>query len=438
MQITPDDVEWVRTSNADPVGRVFRWDGGVYRAINHRSVTFLRGLFDAGIIDRLVSKGFLIGSEIAPFSLDGFGMVLRHSPIPFLSYPFDWCGEMFRDAAVLICDLGLELRAVDLQLKDMHPWNVMFEGCQPRFVDIGSIVPYENGRTETVMREFISTCIYALQGMASGKSNEVRRLLACEFDDTRLGQRLYHLLPFHRRLAVRLFRTQLTLLSSNGGLRKLRTSIERLSFKPATTEWSSYALGDSDYFLPFQRCGKWFDKQRSVHDVLLRLQPKTVIDIGCNIGWFSELAAKQGCRVLAMDLDEPSISALHERAKARSLPIHPIILDFVKSTASHIALSPPSELYRGDLALALALVHHLVFKNNCRFELIARELSKYTKKCLLVEFVPPEDYFVKDWMSENYRWYSLENFVLALKRFFRNIELMDSTPRPRKLILCEK
>jgi hypothetical protein len=49
-RISLEEVEWSPISNVDPSGRVFYWDGGVYRAIKHEAISFLEGLFNAFFI----------------------------------------------------------------------------------------------------------------------------------------------------------------------------------------------------------------------------------------------------------------------------------------------------------------------------------------------------------------------------------------------------
>jgi hypothetical protein len=94
--------------------------------------------------------------------------------------------------------------------------------------------------------------------------------------------------------------------------------------------------------------------------------------------------------------------------------------------------------FRSDIVLALAIVHHLVFTSQLRFEQIVGTLSELTKSVLLVEFIPKEDIHISPrWTSER-EWYSLENFKSELKKYFRSILEMQSDPSPRVLLLCER
>ena len=431
-KIPLEEIEWNLSSAADPVGRIFLWNGGIYRAIRASATPFVEELFKKGVLDRLAASGLMIESEIVPLSVAGFGLVLRHRRIRFPSYPFEWCGEMFRDAALLIWELDEELRAAGLELKDAHPWNVMFDDWRPRFIDIGSIRPASPTNRWGRYQEFSLYAATPLYAMAAGKGDEVRELLRFELSHSAFPQKVLRLLPWQRRL----YAAWDARFAANR-FKRVGRNLQSLRFRHRTTEWSTYGEPD-DYFLPFEPSPGWLEKQKNVYELLTRLRPTSVADIGCNNGWFAELAARQHIHVLAADLDEPSISELHTRARSRSLAIHAVLLDFVRATASNITWPAAADRFRSDMVLALALVHHLVFKNFLNFDVIARELSCYTERWLLVEFVPAHDPHLISWPLDRAEWYNLDSFCRALGRFFNKIEVLESAPAPRKLVLCER
>jgi hypothetical protein len=90
------------------------------------------------------------------------------------------------------------------------------------------------------------------------------------------------------------------------------------------------------------------------------------------------------------------------------------------------------------MVFALALIHHLVFEQHLNFEQITDELSTFSNRWLLAEFIPRDDRHVRKWWSEQYSWYTLENFITALRRKFQRIKMYPSYPDQRLLLLCEK
>ena len=170
---------------ADDNGRLFRWGGELHRAIPLDRAEFCRDLFAKGIVQELVAKGLLVETALAPCELEGFGAILRHSTIPFVSYPHEWCGAMLRDAALLTLDLEIELCRNGLTLQDGHPWNVLFQGAEGRFVDFGSIGPASPGSTWVAHDEFCRFFLHPLLLIQHGYGRIARALLHDDIGVTR-------------------------------------------------------------------------------------------------------------------------------------------------------------------------------------------------------------------------------------------------------------
>ena len=146
--------------------------------------------------------------------------------------------------------------------------------------------------------------------------------------------------------------------------------------------------------------------------------------------------------MVAFDTDEPSINGLYGEARRGGNDMLPLVMDFKNPSPEYGICgqlgSAASERLQCDLVLGLALVHHLVYRQRMTFEQIAAGLSRFSKRRLLVEFVPREDKYVSQWWSEQTSWYTKENFKTALGDHFGKIRELPSTPDPRLLLLCEK
>src|SRR5262249_16699952 len=175
--ISPAQVQFHPHSFADPDGRLFWLDGDLYRAISHEKTPFFARLFEDGTIPELIQRGFLVRSERTDLILDGYGMVLRHTPVPFVSYPNEWCLAMFKDAALTYLDLLKELLSRRLTLKDTHPWNLLFDRSRPVFVDITSITALTGQSNSPNYSKFCRYYLYPLVLMSKGQERIVRCLL---------------------------------------------------------------------------------------------------------------------------------------------------------------------------------------------------------------------------------------------------------------------
>jgi SAM-dependent methyltransferase len=125
----------------------------------------------------------------------------------------------------------------------------------------------------------------------------------------------------------------------------------------------------------FMRPEAFTPKQATVARILEQCRPETVVDIGCNRGGYAILAARAGARVTAFDTDEDSVALLYELAKEQRLDILPLVMDFLSPSPAcgWRGLQFPSALQRlrSEMALALALVHHLAITQRQTFERIA-------------------------------------------------------------------
>jgi hypothetical protein len=154
------------------------------------------------------------------------------------------------------------------------------------------------------------------------------------------------------------------------------------------------------------------------------------------------LAAVLGSRVVAFDIDETTVTNLYRRNRTMNLPILSLVMDLRNPTPGYglCNLSFPSAMQRFgcEMVFALALIHHLVFKQHFNFKQIVDTLCSFSTKWLLVEFIPPEDQFVRNWSPEEFPWYSLDNFIDEIKTQFHTVRILPSFPKPRVLLLCEK
>jgi hypothetical protein len=239
--------------------------------------------------------------------------------------------------------------------------------------------------------------------------------------------------------AIRLTSTGSELPSRLEIYRQTRQEIEEIEFPSTRTDWSTYYDG---FFPPFVPTEDWTPKHHNVYKVLSDLHPPSVLDIGSNRGWYSQLAAVLGSKVVALDVDEVCTAQLYLDAKKHGFSIMPLVMDFRNPSPGYGLcnqwLTPAIQRLNCDMVLALALVHHLVFKQHLNFGQIVQGLSVFARRWLLVEFVPREDQYVRDWWSEEYSWYTQENLVAVLSQEFHKVAVYSSYPAPRILLLCEK
>ncbi len=460
-QIIPsDEVRFHPLSFQDEAGRLFHWRGDLYRGISAPAAPCLVRLLQGEAGKKLIAEGLLIETEVTPFALEGFDLVLRHRLLPFASYPFEWCSAMFKAACLTIINLAIGLTRHGLMLKDAHPWNVLFDGCQPIWIDLTSIIPANDSHTWLAEAEFYDQCLHPLLLMAQGREKLARSILA----DSEIVQRadlellggsrsllidvttalLSHMPEQKRKVVRKTLRPLRSVVSWKGGVARAMPLLPRLDQIKREVENIKVPFCEAQASArTFQPNEQWDAKQHGVHQILNQTNPRTVLDIASGSGWYSQLAAHFGAEVATFDTDPEAVGRLFASARARQLSILPLLMDFTRPTAarglanhSHIAAT---ERFPCELVLMLGFLHELVFRyRRLGLNEICDGLALFAKRWVVVEFIPGDDPEVGALWSDWFKNYTLDNLKRALGRHFSRIEVLPSHPDSRVLLFCER
>jgi len=140
-----------------------------------------------------------------------------------------------------------------------------------------------------------------------------------------------------------------------------------------------------------------------VSEFLDKLNPKSVWDLGANVGIFSRIASSKGVQTVSFDSDPATVERNYlECVASGESNVLPLLIDLTNPSPG-IGWGNEermSLLERGpaDTVLALALVHHLAISNNVPLTKIADILSRICSS-LIIEFVPKTDSQVQRLLS---------------------------------------
>jgi hypothetical protein len=475
-------LEFHQLSWNDSAGRLFWRDGNLCRGIREQRASLYRDLFARRIIQGLVEKRLLIDSWPADFTTAEFPLVLQHRTLPVVSYVSEWCASQLQAAAVTILKLESALRTEGLTLLDINPWNVLFEGARPLFVDFGSITPLQNKALWEARNEFKRFYLNPLLLFRNGLARVARRLLCDpwigidDFDLIKMkmgGSRYVYrekvarlrkaagrlVVPprFGRVLkyAARKVRQQVHVMNPFSDvpaeLTALHQYVSGLSILGPKTTWGGYYARN---FPPLSPAHNWTAKHYAIADALEETRPKTLLDVGANRGWYSRLAAHRGVRVIAADSDETAVNELYRDIRDEDLPISSVFMDVrfpePAQGPAYKFFPPATQRFSSEMVLALALVHHLAFTWHLSFDQIVESLDAFSTKWLVVEFIGPRDGAVtRLWGHKKRPWYNEENFVRSLRRNHTIVRELPSDsggldaglnlgPDDRKIFLCRK
>lgn len=428
MSELPPGGAWLHSFGRDPNGRLFSLDGAILRKMTAFDEDFYGRLL-AEIAARPALRERVVETALRPLQLPDAAPVLEHKPLAPKLYPSEWSTEMFRDAALAHLEVHAELAGAGYSLQDAHPWNVLFEHCEPRFVDFGSFLPAASAPApRCLLREYLDFMVYPLALMARGRGEKARRYLHVSSPPLELRDLLGHLGPFDGPafLLSRLRHEAAARAGLSSMLRSLAAHIRAIRIPTPRTQWTDYHIEE---FKSEPR--DWHDKQRLVKRLVDERRPRTLLDIGCATGWYSLLAAEAGCRVTAADPDDSMVNGVYRKARARRLPLTPVVTEL-------FAAARDPERFRCEAVFANALVHHLALTERWDFPAIVDALDALAGKWVLTEFVDGNDAFVKQRLDRRSAHYTLENLAAALRRRFREVTTHPSTSKNRTLLVASK
>jgi SAM-dependent methyltransferase len=429
LRLTVHDVVRSGPPPTPPFGALlFEWEGRLFRGFRGESAVLFERLLGAAWLPELFDAG-LVRFERADVVLEGYSLVVEAERVPVVSYPPEWPVVMLRDAGVLIARLGVQLARHGLGFHDAHPWNVLYDGPRPVFVDLDSIFESREVSTDW-SREFRREIVLPLALHRVGLHELAAAIAGTENSrwKARLDRRRFRLFPpgfallgRHRSDAARYFAA-------------LADYVGSLPDMSAKTAWSGCGLDTPQG----GEVGRYSEKERSMDQLLREIPRGRVLDVGANAGRYSLLATEHGHTVTAIDTDDRTSGALYLQARARGLPILPLKIDFMWPTGSSgLGLVWPAapERLRSETVIALAVLHHLVGSQNVTFEAFARVLDMFAADRAIVEFIPRNDIDVAKWPLATVPWYDAGALVTAMAPYFRLVKTMPSSPAPRTILL---
>ena len=454
--------------------RLFEWNGALFRGIPSIRAPFCRFLFDKGIMRELIEKKLFVETEITPLKFDPYEIVLKHRTIPFVAYPQEWCDLMLKDAALHHLDFCMELARHKLLCEDAHPLNILFDGCQPVFIDFGSISPVPDDclHLEFLNHEqFSRAFVYPLRLIAQGYGRIVYWLLH-DYEQSVLKSDLEALTcrPLLGSGLARKLANRLKYSARRHTPEAIRRIVKRIALagKPQVPDSLSFLQAGRGFFkqirqevenikLPSAQPGVLTDKNGSlfpdsalkngtgkypiVSSVLSDLGPCSVLNIGRGSHQIDIplLAARHGSRVAAVNPDETNVRKLYVVAKRNNLPVVPLKINFFSPSydLSNYWFKPASERLRCDLVIALDLIDHLI-KENLRFDLIVERLSTLSNRWLLVDLTPGNDWESPETRAIQDSGYTIDSLMDELMKRFQSVRKISPQSKGPVLLLCEK
>lgn len=453
----------------DPAGQLRLTHDCALRRIHPAAWEETQAFLASPLRAALEQSGDLIASKIASAGdhacIAAGEFWLEHPRVDPISYPWEWTAAQWRAAAELTLRVASKAVAAGWTLKDATPLNIVFAGPHPVLVDVLSFERRDPHATVWLAYgQFVRTFLLPLVA-AKYLSWPLQATLFSR--DGYEPRDIYKALPRRQRINPALFDvvTLATLFERRGGMtaeaKKMPTAsdpdlakhilqkrmarlgkqIRHTASAPNRSQWSDYTQL-AHHYQPVDV----EQKQKFVREAMERCRPQAVLDIGANTGRYSQIAAEAGARVVALDSDAAALERLREMAARERLPITALVANIARPTPAagwrnreHLSLLDRLT-GKFDLVLMLAVIHHLILRDQLPLEHIAELAASLTRRWLLVEWVPPSDPMYQEWLrgrDDLYGNLSEEDLMRGFSPFFAVADRLELS-NGRVLFLLER
>ena len=430
----------------DRSARVFHREGSIYRAIDQTALDDWNHVSSRQFFREAMNADQIIRTNLVTLDEDlssppDFVATLQHERLPLITWPWEWCFSMLRDAALLQLELMEQSLKEGCILKDASAYNFQFRGTEPVFIDTPSFVRRNPGTPWDGYRQFCQLFLYPLM-MQSWKGIHFQPWLRGSLDGIQPEQftRMLSWLDLLRRGAVThvwlharlqsVVETPIPTASSlqthgfntqmiHNNIAGLKHVVTHLQWKAAKSAWSDYDHVEG----PASRDGH--SKEQFVAQVCASGRWKTVWDLGCNQGRYSRIAAKYSDLVVSMDADHLTIDRLYRALREeKNRVIIPLVTDLSDPSPGlgwrGLERPPLKQRSKPDLVLCLALIHHLVIGRNLLLSDVVHWLASL-QASVVIEFIDRSDEQVQRLLrnrSDIFSDYNKEEFLRLIESLF--------------------
>jgi ribosomal protein L11 methylase PrmA len=429
------------SSFRDPSGVIFEEEGVIYRQINIIYKTHYDFLMNSGLYESLVKSHLLVRHTVIDW--DGIGgdkyLVIRPERIPFISYPYEWPFDAYKNAALTVLRIQETALKYGMTLKDASAYNMQFLNGSPVLIDTLSFEIYQEGSPWEAYGQFCRHFLAPLLLMAHVDARLGRLMqnyidgIPLDMADNILKQRggfsAWQHITLHSRSIAKYenvdsgkkHKSNIKIKKSLqiAMVQSLFHTIAKLKFKSDKSEWGDYYKNNN------YTENSSSHKEKLVKQYLDRIGPvSTTWDFGSNDGRFSRIALQNSGYVAAFDVDPVALNKNYVNVKRAKEKMIPLFMDITNpSPAIGFANRERGSIeqrQRPDVIIMLAIIHHLTISNNVPFEMIAQWLVSLCKY-LIIEFVPKEDSQIKRMLTTRediFKNYTINEFEAVFQLYF--------------------
>ena len=450
------------SSFRDPSGYVYTEKGDIKRVIKPIYFKQYNALTDSGFYNTLFKNELLIPhQELTTTSEE---IIIKAEKIPFITYPYEWSFNMYKEAALLT--LKLQKYSLDngFSLKDASAFNITFYKGKAIFIDTLSFDFYTENSPWRAYKQFI-THFFGPLLLAHYHGADQLKLLS-NFIDGIPVRTISSMLPFKTKLNPILYsnihllakledkhnedyegETKEATLSKKGQLNIIETLynyIKKLELKEHS-EWGNY------YDKTNYTSDAFIKKSEIINNWMDSIRPERIIDIGGNDGTFVRKLNSNVKTALVCDIDNNAVDFNHKTMKLNKEQFMlPFVIDVLNPSAAIGLNNKERDSFLNrikslapDVTLALAVIHHMSLSGNVPFRESAKFFSSFSKH-LIIEFPKREDSWVQRLLNNkadfknHFDFYNSNNFENTFSDYFEIVEKETILNSERVLYLLKK
>ena len=416
----------------DPSGYMFHDGETLRRVINPIYFPQYNKLKDSGFFKTLIKNKLLISHEETSVSEDR--IVITPEKIPFITNPYEWGFEQYKQAALLTLKIQKFALSKGFILKDASAYNVTFYKGRPVFIDTLSFDFYEEGTPWRAYKQFVTHFLGPLV-LAKYHGSEVFNMLEAYIDGipvkmissmlpakTKLSSVIYpniHLLAKMESKHSEDYKAEtkiakLSKKSQNNIIESLYNYISKLQLKESS-EWGNY------YTKTNYNEGAFKTKKDLIRDWVQPLNAQKLIDVGGNDGTFARTVQDLVNHIIVTDIDSNAVDFnLKQIQENKEENMLPFVCDVLQpapgigfNNTERESLINRLKDYAPDVTMALALIHHITLSGNVPFEKSAEFFAKFSKN-LIIEFPKRKDSWV-------------ESLLVRKREFFNHFDFYNQS-----------
>jgi hypothetical protein len=395
----------------DPSGYIYYKNNKVFRVVNESYKKDYDNLMSSGLYDKLVNENLLIEhSEISNNQKSkGEYKTLEVERIPFISYPYEWSFNQFKDSILLTLKMQRICVDFNMTLKDATPFNIQFIGNKPIFIGTLSFELVDN--ENYVWKPYKQFCEMFLGPLCLMKyvDPNLNKLLINYINGVPLDL-INKLLPLKSKFNLSVFmhfvlhnivkRKEIVkeekskVISKTKHLniiKQLESFVINTNLPNELSEWGDYneetITEKKDYVI---------DKENSIRTFLKGENYNLTWDVGSNDGFYSRIIAEKfSDNLISFDIDWRCVDSNYMKCKQLNVNnVSPLILDLSNPTPSIGWMNKErSSIYERfgtpNLICCFAVIHHII-NAGVPLEVFVEFLLKSIKD-VIIEYVPISD-----------------------------------------------